>query len=217
MKIVDLSKPLINGKTIQCKIPETLPVYEGYPCEEYRFEFRSHFGCYYETDAHLFRNGTMTCDIPVEQFFLPATLVRVDRNKTGPIEPGDLDTPRHPPLHRGDALIVDTQGSQQCFFSRRCGEWMAEKGIALLGSNLERYDTGFVKPTGVFVPLFKAKIPIVAEIQNLEAITQPHFFLLVTPMPVERICTVPCRVLALVGEPDETDWLMTHLRPDLRK
>jgi len=215
MKIIDLSKPLMDGVTIQCKIPEKLPVYEGFECEEYRFEFRSHFGCYYETDAHLFRGGTMTCDVPVKELFLPAVISRLSKDKTGPIEPVDIQKGLGEPVRRGDALIVDTQGNQKCFFSRRSGEWMAENGVSLLGSSLERYDTGFVNPTGVFVPLFEAKIPIIAEIQRLDEITESRAFLLVMPMPVEKVCTVPCRVFALTGDPNEISWLVNHIRPDL--
>jgi kynurenine formamidase len=215
MRIIDLSKPLIDGQTIRCQIPDKLPVYEGYSCEEYRFEFRSHFGCYYETSAHLFRSGTMTCDVPVEQFFLPAVIARLEDDKTGAVEPEDLERCLGGELRPGDALLVDARGRQDAWFSRRCGTWMAEKGVALLGSNLEKYDTGFVNPTGVFVELFKAEIPIIANIEKLEEISQPRFFLLALPMAIERVCTVPCRVIALEGELEEVRWLTRNLRPDL--
>ncbi len=78
MRIIDISKPLRCGEEIACEIPADLPVYEGFPCEEYRFAFRSHFGCYFETDAHLFRGGALTCDVPIEKLFLLALVARLD-------------------------------------------------------------------------------------------------------------------------------------------
>ncbi len=215
MKIIDLSIPLVVGQNIECAIPAKLPVYEGYPCEEYQFNFHSHRGCYFETDAHLFRGGTMTSDVPIRQLLVPAVLARVTPT-TRAIEPDDILLNLKGEICPGDALIVNA-GGREGWFSRSCGTWMKESGISLLGASLSIYDTGFTNPTGVFVELFKAKIPIIAEIHNLDQIEHERFFLLVIPMAVEKACTVPCRVIALDGLPEEVRWLTEHLRPELLK
>lgn len=212
MNIIDISQPLVCGQDIDCTIPAELPVYEGFACEEYRFNYRSHFGCYYETAAHLFRGGQMTCDVPVEQFFLPAVVARLDANHAGPIESSEITDVLNGDVGAGDAVIVDTQGRTDRFFSRACGRWMVERRISLLASTLPKYDTGFVNPTGIFTELFRADIPIIANIKNMDRVTRPRVFLIVLPMPVERVCTVPCRAVVIEGDLADVSTLATLLR-----
>lgn len=215
MKILDISRPLRRGTDIVCRIPDELPVYKGHACEEYGFELRSHVGCYYETSAHLFRGGTMTSDVPVEQLFMPALVARLDGRRSGVIEPDEIVASLGERLRKGDALIVDTAGAEQRHFSRSCGTWMAEQGVALLAATLRRYDTGFVDPTGVFVELFRAEIPILAEVTRVDEIAHERVVLIVLPMAIEGVCTAPCRAVVLDGEPGEVDRIARMLRPEL--
>jgi kynurenine formamidase len=215
MRIIDISKPLRAGEQITCEVPAQLPSYEGHLCEEYRFEFRSHQGCYYETSAHLFRGGTMTCDVPVQQLFLPASIARLDRARGGAIHEGELTDALAEAARPGEALIVDTGGRSDRHFARSCGAWMAESKLSLLAATLPRYDTGFTNPTGIFVELFRADIPILAEVQHIEQIIHSRVFLVVLPLLIERVCTAPCRAVVLDGEPAEIETLTRLLRPDL--
>ena len=76
---------------------------------------------------------------------------------------------------------------------------MAKKKVALMGSNLPRYDTGFVNPTGFFIDLFKAEIPIIANITNLDKLPESGFTLVVMPLKIAGICTCPARVIAIIN------------------
>jgi kynurenine formamidase len=212
MRIIDISKPLRCGEEIACEIPADRPVYEGFPCEEYRFEFRSHLGCYFETDAHLFRGGTLTCDVPIEKLFLPALVARLDAARGGVIEPDEITAALREEMRPGDALIADTQGRQDRWFSRSAGVWMVERKIALLGATLPKYDTGFENPTGVFVELFRAHIPILAGIENVHQIAHQRVFLIVMPMKIEGVCTAPCRAVVFESETEEIEALALALR-----
>lgn len=236
MRIVDLSQPLVRSRDIQCEIPAQLPIYMGHACEEYQYSFHSHLGSYFETSAHLYRGGKMTYDVPVDQLLLPARILRLDRGSDGAIEPeelsaalrnGEIASPRPRgtrndrkktnDVRPGDALIVDTQGKDKRYFSRRCGAWMAEKKVALVGATMPKFDTGFVNPTGIFVELFVAEIPIIANLQNVDTLTHDRVFLIVLPLAIEFVCTAPCRIVALDGEPAEIDWLVAHVRPGLKQ
>jgi len=209
MKIIDISQPLVPGRTIECKIPKELPVYEGYPCIAYEFAFASHQGCYYETSAHLFPNGTMTSDVPVEKFFLPAVITRLDPKAAGALEPDELLPGMKTELRPGDALIVDAGGNDTRYFSRASGRWMAERKVRLLGASMRIYDTGFENPTGIFVELFRAEIPIIANLKNIEQIAHDRVILIALPMAVEKVCTIPCRAVILDGTPAELHPLET--------
>jgi kynurenine formamidase len=48
------------------------------------------------------------------------------------------------------------------------------------------------------VELFEAGIPIVANIANLDRLPAHGFTLMVLPIAVAGVCTVPCRVIALL-------------------
>jgi kynurenine formamidase len=205
MRIVDISKALRCGEEISCEIPAALPVYMGHECEEYRFELRSHVGCYFETPGHLFRGGEMTCDVPVERLFMPALVVRLDGGRDGAIEADEIEGALHQEVRPGDAVIVDTQGQAARYFSRACGAWMVARKVALVAATLAKYDTGFVNSTGVFMEWFEAGIPILAEIENVERIAHERVFLIVMPMKIERVCTAPCRALVLDGEAEEVE------------
>jgi kynurenine formamidase len=215
MKTIDLTQPLVSGQDIHCEVPAQLPIYLGHACEEYQYSFHSHLGSYYETSGHLYRDGKMTSETPVQQFFMPALIPRLDKKRDGAIEPEELVAAVKGDLRPGDALIVDAQGQNQRFFSRGCGAWMAAKKIALLGATMPKFDTGFANPTGIFVELFDAGIPIIANLQNVEKLTHDRVFLIVLPLAIESVCTAPCRIVALDGEPAEIDWLVAHLRPEL--
>jgi len=212
MRIIDLSKPLIPGQNCECTVPDNLPVYMGLACEEYRYAFRSHVGCYFETAAHLYRGGTMTGDVPIEQLIGPAVVARLDPAKSGAIEPDEI----RPKLQPGDVLLVDAGKNTNRFFSRAFGRWLAENKVRLLGATLPLYDTGFTNPTGVFIELFQADIPIIAELQNVDQITHERIVLIVLPLAVENVCTVPARVVALDGEENEIQSLLDllHVQPE---
>lgn len=211
MRIIDISKPLRCGYELTCDIPSALPVYEGFPCEEYRFSFGSHTGCYFETSAHLFRGATMTADVPVERLFLPAVVARLDADRQGIIEPQEFAAALAEPLQPGDALIVDARGREDRFFSRDSGAWLARNQVSLLAATMRHYDTGFDHPTGVFVELFRAEIPILAETRNVDRIEHSRVFLIVLPMLIERVCCAPCRAVVLDGSAEEIAWLAANL------
>ena len=215
MKIVDLTQPLVCGRDIQCRVPAQLPVYLGHECEEYQYSFHSHLGCYYETSAHLYRGGKTTSEARIEDLIMPALIPRLDKRRDGAIEPEELAAALKTRVRPGDALVVDAQGQNQRYFSRGCGAWMAARKISLLGATMPRFDTGFVDPTGIFVELFDAEIPIIANLQNVDKLAHERVFLIVMPLAIQSVCTAPCRVVALDGDADDIEWLTSHLRADM--
>ncbi len=215
MRMLDISRPLRSGVDIICEVPADLPVYEGLACEEYRHAFRSHTGCYFETSAHLFRGGQMTSDVPLESLFLPALIARLAPDRRDGIGIEELSGAVGDRNLRGHALIVDTVARDGRYFERECARWLAKRGVALLSASLDRYDTGFDHPTGIFTDLFRAGIPILAGIENLEVIGHDWVFLVALPLLIHRVCTAPCRAIVMDGERWEVQLLVKLLRPDL--
>lgn len=155
----------------------------------------------------------MTSDVPAARLFLPAMVARLEAERGGVIESEEITASLEEPIRPGDALLVDTQGRNDRFFARACAAWMVAQRVALVGATLERYDTGFENPTGAFVEWFRAEIPIIAGLRDLDRIHAPRVFLIVLPMAMERVCTVPCRAVVVEGEAEEVGWLEEHLGP----
>jgi len=196
MRVVDLSRPLTPGRDVEVRLQPNPPLYLGHECYAWDLTIRSHCGTYFETAAHVFRDGRNTSDVPIQDLYLPCALVTLRRPVSAGISAEELDAAgQH--VRKGDALLVFTGGNQSRYFNRDAVGWMITHGVRLLGADLERYDTGFVNPTGMFLDLFRADIPIIAGLANLDQLSRDRFELVVAPLLVVGIGTVPARVFAI--------------------
>ena len=183
---------------IEITLQDDLPVYLGQECYAYDLGIKSHTGTYFETSAHVFRDGKTTDEIVLERLVLPGRCVRIIEQDSC-ITAQMLDA-ACPDIEPDSALLVDVGDHLTKYFSRDAAQWMARKKVALIGSNLPRYDTGFENPTGFFIDLFKAKIPIIANITNLDKLPSSGFTLITLPLKIEGVCTVPARVVAVIED-----------------
>jgi len=202
-RMIDLSVPCgkdTPGFTVA--LQGGLPVYCGHECRAYDLSILSHHGTYFETSSHLFRDGRDTADVPLDRLIVPG--VRLDVRGCGRrIAAADLERiAGDAPLPRGCGLLLRASappGEAHRYFSRDAAQWMADRRVALMGSDTPLYDSGFENPTGFFIDLFRAEIPIVANIVNLDLLPRDGFTLIVLPLSIAGVCTVPCRVVAALG------------------
>jgi kynurenine formamidase len=196
MNIIDLSVPCSNNtENVNIILQDNLPLYLGYECYAYDLEIKSHTGTYFESSAHLFREGKNTDTVPIEKLILPGTCLRIKHDRRC-ITSADLEAAGKKP-QQGHALLIDTGRDRTKYFSRDAAQWMGKCGIALMGSNTRVYDRGFENPTGFFVDLFNAEISIIANITNINMLPDDGFTLIVMPLKITGVCTVPCRVMAI--------------------
>ena len=195
MRVIDLSMPLVPGENVDVRVRDNPPVYLGQECYAWDVAIRSHTGTYFETSSHVFREGRNTSDVPAEELFYPCALCRLEGNRGEGISGAELDASGGH-VRRDDALLV-MAGDASRYFKRDAVAWMVERGVRLLGADLECYDTGFENPTGMFIDLFRAEIPIIAGLTNLDNLTRERFELIVAPLPIRGVGTVPARVLAI--------------------
>jgi kynurenine formamidase len=196
VKVIDLSTAFIEGRDVISALQPDPPVYCGHECYAYDLHIKSHSGTYFETSAHVFRKGMCTNDIRAEELVLPGYCIHINSNE-------QCITAAH--LHDvagmiapGSAVLVDVGNDRTKYFSRDAAQWMAANKVKLMGSNANRYDCGFVNPTGFFVDLFKAEIPIVARLENLDLLPAAGFDVIALPLKIENVCTAPCRVIAVI-------------------
>jgi len=198
-RVIDLSVPCSSGtEGVSIKRHDTLPVYLGHECGAYDIALKSHTGTYFETSSHLFRDGRDTDAVPPDDLVLPGLCVTV-ATQAPCVCAADLER-ECPGSTEGAALLVNTRGAKDRYFSRDAAVWMAEHGVRLMGSSTPLYDRGFEDPTGFFVDLFKAEIPIIANLTNLDRLPRGGFTLVALPLRIVGVCTVPCRVVAVMTE-----------------
>jgi kynurenine formamidase len=106
------------------------------------------------------------------------------------------------------ALLINTGSDTTKYLSRDAARWMAKRKVALFGSNTGRYDTGFVNPTGFFIDLFKAEIPIIANITNLHFLPCTGFTLVALLTGVKHISRLVRMIVADHHIIDILKWLM---------
>lgn len=198
-RIVDLTTPCDqNTDGVEIHLQKELPVYLGYKCYAYDLKIKSHHGTYFETSKHVFSDGKNTDDIPLEELILPGYCGRIEHDNKC-ITAQDMQNVCGS-FVPGSSLLIWAKPQSVRFFSRDAAEWMVEMKVSLFGSNIPGYDSGFESPTGFFIPLFKAEIPIIARLENLELLPEKGFKLIVLPLRIARICTVPCRAVCLLDK-----------------
>jgi len=199
-EIIDLTQPYVHGENIDLRLQDDLPVYCGHECHAWDVAIKSHTGTYFETDSHLFRDGADTDSVEAAELFMPCCVVRLAAEHHGVVEPVEMESaPGASELREGDALLVATSGNDDRYWSRESAEWMGKRKLRLFGAEPEIYDTGFEAPTGFFVALFEARVPIVANLANWERLPVGRCELIVMPLLVRGVCTVPARVVARVA------------------
>jgi kynurenine formamidase len=203
--IIDLTMPIRDGVDgVKATLQQDPPEYVGHACYAWDLEIPSHTGTYFETSAHVFRDGISTEQFPVEQLFLPGRCFRINDSRRL-IDAEDLHDASESLSHGLPdvdwALLVDVgdrDQSEHAYFSQNAALWMVENRVRIMGSNTPRYDIGFDSPTGFFVELFAKDVAIVANVKRLELLPVAGFSLLVMPLAVDGVCTVPCRALAFL-------------------
>jgi arylformamidase len=204
-RVVDLSVPLRDGaQGVRATLREERPRYLGHDCWAYDLAIPSHTGTYFETSSHVFRDGKDTETFPMDRLVAPGVCLtpRIpDRCITADALEASVPAAARASLP-GCGLLVHAPSGEpgaHAYFSRDAAAWMREHRVGFMGSDTPLYDTGFASPTGFFVELFEAGIPIVANIANLELLPSHGFTLVALPISVAGVCTVPCRLVALVG------------------
>jgi len=198
-KVIDLTQPFVHGENIEARLQEDLPVYCGHECCAWDLAVKSHTGTYFETASHVLRDGGDTVSVPPEHLFMPCCVVRLGGDRHGVVEPEEMEAaPGGEELREGDALLVAASGNDDRYWSRASAEWMGARKVRLFGAEPSSYDTGFENPTGFFVPLFEAGIPIVANLTNWGELPEGRCELVVMPLLVKGVCTVPARVVVLL-------------------
>jgi kynurenine formamidase len=181
------------------------------PCNVIELTLSSHQGTHLDAPFHFYREGRTVDEIPLERFFGPASLIDLaPRGALAPATPLGVEHFRpHEHVFRPGARIVYRTGWGAYFGTPKfftdfptltveAAQWMAGKGIALLGMDTPTPGTDFV---GCHLALLApgVEIVIVEALAGLERLPA-HFTLAVFPLKIKAGDGAPIRAVALVEE-----------------
>ena len=137
-------------------------------------------GTYLETAKHLIHGAPSIDQVPLERFFVQATIARIPREAREHITVADLETTATS-LEPGDALLVQTGWErhrddsetfvlQSPHFDLDAMQWIVDRGVTILGGDMPCFDDPVGDESqGVNMVLFGAGAMILAPLVNLGA------------------------------------------------
>lgn len=163
-------------------------------------ELMNHVGTHIEAPFHCLKDGADLSQLPVEQLageavILNLTAAEADGGVT--LEQVQAAAAAAGGIRSGD--IVFGQMGPTKYFSTPGLQWIVDQGIKLMG-----VDSGGVElmhdKTHANVNhliLFRANIPLIENLTNLAAISQPRVQVYALPVPVKGLDAFPLRVIAI--------------------
>ena len=192
-------KFVVNIHNALAEIPgKTRPAGEWYVMSD--VALMNHVGTHIEMPFHCLKEGADLSQIPVEQLCGQAVLLDLSdaeaefgvtleqvqnaARKAGGVHPGDIAFGR-----MGPTKYFSTQGLA----------WLVDQGIKLMGvdsGGVElSHDTTHANVNHLL--LFRAGIPLIENLTNLDALTRSRVQVYALPVPVRGLDAFPLRVIAV--------------------
>jgi len=172
----------------------------------------SHLGTHIESPYHINRDGADVARVPLDSVIGDAVVldlrgsapreeiglakVQSAAEKAGGIRPGDLVL-----LFTGWDVHYDTpEYGRSPYPSPEAVEWLVGQGVKMIG-----IDTGGAEVPGSeehvnHHAMLDRGVPHIENLRNLGALTKSRVFLMAAPLAMERMESMPLRVVALESE-----------------
>ncbi len=214
--IIDLSQKIIQGREffkLETKVDDVtniLPDTKHRPDVWYvlgEVTFCTHVGTHIEAPFHHVKEGVDVSDIPVHKLIGNCVVLDFTHKKNQ--EAITLDELKeYDNLFQGEDILFIRTGMDQYYGTPRWMElpylteeatqWLIEeKKIACLGTDaagLEKLGTDY-QP--IHTLLFKAGVPMIESLTNLEKVENGEFLACILPLPIKGLDASPIRVIAV--------------------
>ncbi|MCB0062855.1 MAG: cyclase family protein [Caldilineaceae bacterium] len=163
-------------------------------------ELMNHVGTHIETPFHCLKEGNDLSTTTLDQLIGDAVILDLsDAEAEGGVTLEQVQSAAEQAggVKRGD-IVFGRMGPTK-YFSTAGLQWLVEQGIKLMG-----VDSGGVELTHDtthanvnHLLLFRANIPLIENLTNLDQLTQPRVKVYALPVPVRGLDAFPLRVIAI--------------------
>lgn len=166
-------------------------------------------GTYLETSKHLFADHPSIDEVPVERFFVDATIAKIPKGPREHITADDLEAAASG-MQPGDALLVATGWDKHWWdsgetfvlesphFDLAAMQWIVDHGASMLGGDMPCFDDP--QPGGgqdVNRLLFGSGALLLAPLVGLGSTSQARSRLNVFPLKLRGSCGAQCRAIII--------------------
>jgi arylformamidase len=164
-------------------------------------ELMNHVGTHLETPFHCLKEGADLARITLEQLTGDAVILNLsDAKAEGGVTLAEVQAAAATAggIRRGDILFGRMAGATQ-YFSTPALQWLVDQGIKLMGVDsigVElMHDTTHANVNHLL--LFRANIPLIENLTNLDQLRQARVKVYALPVPVKGLDAFPLRVIAV--------------------
>lgn len=164
-------------------------------------ELMNHVGTHIETPFHCLKEGADLARITLEQLTGDAVILNLrEAEMAGGVTLAEVQTAAATAggIRRGDIVFAHMARSIQ-YFSTPALQWLIDQGIKLMGVDSMgvelMHDTTHANVNHLL--LFRANIPLIENLANLDQLTQARVKVYALPVPVQGLDAFPLRVIAV--------------------
>jgi arylformamidase len=225
MQIIDLTMELEDGVAThpahaRCVVIEfashalTAPRFKP-PCQGFASRilmFSDHIGTHVDSPFHFVPTSGTIESVPPEQLIGPAVCFDVSgKHPDEPVTPGMLEAAERRAgvrVERGDILLFRAwpgyytdDGFLQCVgMNKAAAEWVAGRGVKVLGCDLATPDDPRDMARPVHLTLLGKGILIMEHIANLDKLPVPRFQFVGLPLRIKGATGSPIRAVAIIED-----------------
>lgn len=164
-------------------------------------ELMNHVGTHIETPFHCLKEGADLARITLDQLTGDAVILNlIDAEGEAGVTLAEVQVAAEKAggIRRGDIVFGRMAGPTQ-YFSTPALQWLVDQGIKLMGVDSMgvelMHDTTHANVNHLL--LFRANIPLIENLANLDQLTQALVKVYALPVPVKGLDAFPLRVVAV--------------------
>lgn len=217
-KVVVLSQIIIPGEEhfkLQVRlddVTEILPEVKHRPDIWYKLgevTFCTHVGTHIEMPLHHLEGGADASEFPVHKLIGPLVVLNLLGKKNR--EPITLDELKasNKKIGGGDIVFLRTgldkyyhtaRWDEEPYLTEEANRWLIDKEIGCLGCDSAGFEVPGTDDQPNHQALFKAGIPVIESLANLEKVAVGNYIVFVLPIPIKGIEASPVQVVAIKRE-----------------
>jgi arylformamidase len=197
-----LETKLIDVTTIEPEVKHRQDIW--YVSSEVTFS--THVGTHIEAPYHHLREGVKVADIPIHKLIGNCVVLDFSSKKDKEaIQLVEIKSHERQ-IHEGDFVFIRT-GMDKLYGTSRWQEapyvteeailWLIGRKIACFGSDAANMEVPGTDYQPVHTELFKANIPMIESLTNLEAVAGGGYTVFVFPLPIVGLDASPIRAVAI--------------------